>query len=91
MSAAVANQLFQNSTKSKLSDSYSNIIFRLAISVVNSFHPSAQQKQASYMNVELDVEKRIQALVVKDRVRIKMFFIDFDKLRKGTIGESAVS
>ena len=42
------------------------------------------------MNVELDVEKRIQALVAKDRVRIKMFFIDFDKLRKGTVGESAV-
>lgn len=59
--------------------------------MVNSFHPSAQQKQASYMNVELDVEKRIQALVAKDRVRIKMFFIDFDKLRKGTVGESAVS
>lgn len=43
------------------------------------------------MNVELDVEKRIQALVAKDRIRIKQFFIDFDKLRKGTVGESAVS
>jgi len=43
------------------------------------------------MNVELDVEKRIQALVAKDRIRIKMFFIDFDKLRKGTVGESPVS
>jgi len=43
------------------------------------------------MNVELDVEKRLQALVVRDRVRIKEFFIDFDKLRKGWVGEAAVS
>jgi len=28
---------------------------------------------------------------VKDRVRIKEFFIDFDKLRKGWVGEAAVS
>jgi hypothetical protein len=38
------------------------------------------------MNVELDVEKRLQAVVAKDRVRIKEFFIDFDKLRKGQVG-----
>lgn len=43
------------------------------------------------MNVELDVERRLQALVAKDRVRIKEFFIDFDKLRKGWVGEAAVS
>lgn len=43
------------------------------------------------MNVELDVEKRLQAMVAKDRVRIKEFFIDFDKLRKGYVGEAAVS
>jgi hypothetical protein len=43
------------------------------------------------MNIELDVEKRIQALVAKDRIRIKEFFIDFDKLRKGFVGEAAVS
>ena len=43
------------------------------------------------MNVELDVEKRLQALVAKDRIRIKQFFIDFDKLRKGWVGEAAVS
>ncbi len=42
------------------------------------------------MNVELDVEKRLQALVLKDRVRIKEFFKDFDRLRKGTVGEAAV-
>lgn len=43
------------------------------------------------MNVELDVEKRLQAMVAKDRIRIKEFFIDFDKLRKGYVGEAAVS
>ena len=58
---------------------------------MNSFHPSAQQKQASYMNVEFDVEKRLQAMVAKDGIRIKEFFIDFDKLRKGYVGEAAVS
>jgi len=63
----------------------------IAISVVNSFHPSAQQNSSSYMNVELDVEKKLQALVAKDRIRIKEFFIDFDKLRKGYVGEAAVS
>lgn len=43
------------------------------------------------MNVELDAEKRLQALVAKDRIRIKEFFIDFDKLRKGCVGEAGVS
>lgn len=43
------------------------------------------------MNVELDAEKRLQALIAKDRIRIKEFFIDFDKLRKGFVGEAAVS
>lgn len=43
------------------------------------------------MNVELDVEKRLQAVVAKDRVRVKEFFIDFDKLRKGQVGVAPVS
>ena len=43
------------------------------------------------MNVEADVEKRLQAVVARDRVRIREFFIDFDKLRKGWVGEAAVS
>ena len=59
--------------------------------MVESFHPSAQQQQASFLKLELDVEKRLQALVVKDRIRIKEFFLDFDKLRKGTVGEAGVS
>lgn len=63
----------------------------LAISLVDSFHPSAQQKQAGFMNVELDVEKKLQAVIAKDRVRVREFFIDFDKLRKGWVGEAAVS
>lgn len=59
--------------------------------MVNSFHPSAQQNASQYLNILLDVEKRIQALVAKDRIRIQEFFIDFDKLRKGYVGEAAVS
>ena len=41
------------------------------------------------MNIEADVEKRLQAVVARDRVRIKEFFLDFDKLRKGWVGEAA--
>lgn len=67
------------------------ILICIAISRIESFHPSAQQAQAMYMNVELDAENRLQALVAKDRIRIKEFFIDFDKLRKGFVGEAAVS
>ena len=40
---------------------------------------------------EDDIEKRIQARIAKDGIRIREFFIDFDKLRKGTCGEAAVS
>lgn len=43
------------------------------------------------MNLEEDVERRLQAVIAKDRIRIKEFFIDFDKLRKGWVGEAAVS
>ena len=39
----------------------------------------------------MDVENRLQAEVLKNRVRIKEFFTDFDRLRKGFVGESAVS
>jgi hypothetical protein len=39
--------------------------------------------------LELDVEKRLQAFVAKDGIRIRQFFIDFDKLRKGTCGDAA--
>jgi hypothetical protein len=42
------------------------------------------------INVELDVEKRMQAEVLKRQVRIKEFFHDFDRLRKGTVGEAGV-
>ena len=48
-------------------------------------------KPATLLNVELDVERRLQADVLKDRIRIKQFFQDFDRLRKGTVGVAAVS
>jgi hypothetical protein len=47
-------------------------------------------KPRQLLNVELDVEKRLQAEVLKDRIRIKQFFIDFDRLRKGYVGEAGV-
>ena len=48
-------------------------------------------KPTNVLNVELDVEKRMQAEVLKRQVRIKEFFHDFDRLRKGTVGEAGVS
>ena len=40
--------------------------------------------------MENDIEKRIQAVVLRDRIRIREFFLDFDNLRKGTVGEGGV-
>lgn len=40
------------------------------------------------LNYEHDVEKRLSALVVRDRIRIREFFLDFDRLRKGHVGEA---
>lgn len=54
-------------------------------------HPSSYQGTPASLAVESDVEKRIQASVAKNGIRIQEFFIDFDKLRKGICGESAVS
>ena len=48
-------------------------------------------KPTGVLNVELDVEKRMQAEVLKRQIRIKEFFHDFDRLRKGFVGEAAVS
>jgi len=45
-------------------------------------------KPTDVLNVELDVEKRMQAEILKRQVRIKEFFHDFDRLRKGTVGEA---
>ena len=43
------------------------------------------------LNANADVEARIQAAIARDGIRLKEFFIDFDKLRKGVVGEAAVS
>ena len=48
-------------------------------------------KPTNVLNVELDVEKRMQADVLKRQIRIKQFFHDFDRLRKGNVGEAGVS
>ena len=47
-------------------------------------------KPKDVIDVELDVEKRMQAEVLKRQIRIKEFFHDFDRLRKGTVGEAGV-
>merc|ERR1712166_1317811 len=41
------------------------------------------------LNTQDDIEKRLSALIAKDGIRIRQFFIDFDKLRKGTCGDAA--
>ena len=43
------------------------------------------------LNTQDDIEKRLSALIAKDGIRIRQFFIDFDKLRKGHCGVAAVS
>jgi len=67
---------------------FSNVVATLTRS--EHGHPSNYQVSQK-LSCELDVEKRLQAFVRKDGVRIKEFFIDFDKLRKGHCGEAAVS
>ena len=54
-------------------------------------HQSNYQGASAVLRHEDDIEKRIQARIAKDGIRIREFFIDFDKLRKGTVGEAAVS
>jgi hypothetical protein len=43
------------------------------------------------LKIELDAEKRIQAEAFKQRIRVKEFFRDFDKLRKGVVSEAGVN
>lgn len=52
-------------------------------------HPSSYQAPNASLKTENDIERRIQALVAKDGIRVQEFFIDFDKLRKGTCGDAA--
>lgn len=54
-------------------------------------HPNSFQAANPAISTENDIERRLQALAAKDGIRVKEFFIDFDKLRKGTVGEAAVS
>ena len=43
------------------------------------------------LTIEMDAMKKIQAEVYKHRIRVKEYFHDFDKLRKGSVSEAAVS
>ena len=72
---------------------YVELVFNdQCIAIVNSSSNGKNNSlsPASLLNVELDVERRLQADVLKDRIRIKQFFQDFDRLRKGTVGVAAV-
>jgi len=42
------------------------------------------------LNIEKDIEKRIKSEVFQRGIRIKDFFYDFDKLRKGFVTEDKV-
>jgi len=42
-----------------------------------------EKLQKSPIKVCINIEERIKAKVLKDRIRIREFFRDFDKLRKG--------
>lgn len=52
-------------------------------------HPSSFQGPSAALAHNNDVERRIQAATARDGIRIQEFFIDFDKLRKGVVTESA--
>jgi len=54
-------------------------------------HQSNYQGKHQNLIYQQDVERRVQAALAKDGIRVSEFFIDFDKLRKGTVGEAAVS
>ena len=51
---------------------------------------SEDSKTLFPIKVDLDAEKKIQAEVYKNRIRVTEFFRDFDKLRKGYVSEAAV-
>ena len=69
--------------------SVSNHVQYMAVSAHG--HQSNYQGASAVLRHEDDIERRIQARIAKDGVRIREFFIDFDKLRKGVVGEAAVS
>ena len=54
-------------------------------------HPSNYQGKHQNLIYQQDIERKVQAALAKDGIRVSEFFIDFDKLRKGTVGEAAVT
>jgi hypothetical protein len=79
-----------NKIKNKeMSVSFSNTTQHMSKSAHG--HPSSFQSPQTTLVSDNDIERRIQAFAAKDGIRVQEFFIDFDKLRKGTCGEAAVS
>ena len=68
---------------------FSNVV--RTMSTCGTGHPSNYQGQTKTLIHQNDIEMRIRALIAKDGIRLREFFIDFDKLRKGVVGEAAVS
>ena len=68
---------------------FSNVV--TSMRTCGTGHPSNYQGASRTLNANADVEARIQAAIARDGIRLKEFFIDFDKLRKGVVGEAAVS
>ena len=68
---------------------FSNVV--TSMRTCGTGHPSNYQGVSKTLNTNADVEARIQAAIARDGIRLKEFFIDFDKLRKGVVGEAAVS
>jgi Ca2+-binding EF-hand superfamily protein len=48
-------------------------------------HNRFQHQRVEKSNDPSDAEQRLRALVVMKRIRVEEFFLDFDKLRKGTV------
>ena len=49
-----------------------------------------QNPTEKHLQVERDIEKRIKGEVYQKGIRVKEFFFDYDKLRKGIVTEDKV-
>lgn len=80
-------------TLSQLAVEYENFVKILGMKQTGAtgmaMSPGASPSK-QFLRMELDIEKRIIAEVLKNRIRIKEFFLDFDRLRKGFVGEAGV-
>jgi len=50
-----------------------------------NFNPLNTNAASNQLQVETDIEKRIKSDVYQKNIRVREFFFDYDKLRKGTV------